>query len=107
MNTHAQTKAIGADVSQLAADARALVQATADVAGEKISGIRQRIADAVDHEKATYGRVRDQAVRGTRAADEALHQHPYPAIAIGIGLGVSVGAVIGYLVTQWWTSPRK
>ena len=107
MNTHAQTKAIGADVSQLATDVRALVQATANVAGEKIGGIRQRISDALDHEMALYGRVRNKALHGTHAADEAMHRHPYPAVAIGIGLGVGLGAAIGYLLKHWGTSLRK
>lgn len=99
------TQAIDADVSQLATDVRALVHATADVAGEKIGGIRQRICDALDHEVALYDRVRNKSLNG--AADEAIHQHPYPAVAIGIGLGVGLGAVIGYHLNHRRTSPQK
>jgi len=96
MNIHKQTQAIGNDMSQLAEDARALVHATADVAGERVAEIRRRLAAALDREMEMCGRVRDRACDGTRAADEAMHEHPYPAIAIGVGLG----ALIGYLVTH-------
>jgi ElaB/YqjD/DUF883 family membrane-anchored ribosome-binding protein len=37
--------------------------------------------------------VRDQAVAGAKATDEAVRAHPWQAVAIGVG----VGALIGYL----------
>jgi len=84
------------DVDTLAEDARALMAATADVAGEKVMEARKRLTAALDRGKVIYGRVRDQAVEGARAADEAVHEHPYQAIALGIGLG----ALIGFLITR-------
>lgn len=80
----------------LAEDARALMAATADVAGEKIGEARKRLAAALDHGKEIYGRVRDKAADGARAADEAVHEHPYQAIAIGVG----IGALVGYLLAR-------
>ena len=84
------------DVDTLAEDARALMAATADVAGEKVMEARKRLTAALDRGKAIYGRVRDQTVEGARAADEAVHEHPYQAIALGVGLG----ALIGFLITR-------
>jgi len=81
-------------MGQLAEDARALMAATADVAGEKVGEARQRLAAALERGKELYGRVRDKTVEGARATDEAVHEHPYQAIAIGVG----VGALIGYLL---------
>jgi len=89
-----QTQAHTTDISDLAEDARALIAATADVAGEKVGEARNRLAAALERGKEIYGRVREKAVEGAKAADEAVHEHPYQAIAIGIG----VGALIGYLV---------
>ena len=80
----------------LADDARALMTATADVAGEKVSDARKRLAAALESGKEIYGRVKAKAVEGAKAADEAVHEHPYQAIAIGVG----VGAIIGYLVAR-------
>ena len=80
----------------LAEDARALMAATADVAGEKVADARKRLAAALDNAKDIAGRVRDKAVEGAQAADEAVREHPY--LAIGIALGV--GALIGFLVAR-------
>ena len=80
----------------LADDARALMTATADVAGEKISDARKRLAAALESGKEIYGRVKAKAVEGAKAADEAVHEHPYQAIAIGVG----VGALLGYLIAR-------
>ncbi|PYI85716.1 MAG: DUF883 domain-containing protein [Verrucomicrobia bacterium] len=82
------------DMSTLAEDARALMAATADVAGEKVSEARQRLGAALESGKEIYGRVRDKTVEGAKAADAAVHEHPYQAIGIALG----VGALIGYLV---------
>jgi ElaB/YqjD/DUF883 family membrane-anchored ribosome-binding protein len=84
------------DINQLAEDARALMAATADVAGEKVGIARKRLAAALDSGKAMAGRVRDQAVAGAKATDQAVRAHPYQAIAIGVG----VGAVIGFLLAR-------
>lgn len=91
-----ETQAIKNDMGQLADDARALMSATADVAGEKVVDARKRLAAALERGKEIYGQVREKAVQGAKAADEAVHEHPYQAIAIGVG----VGALIGYLVAR-------
>jgi ElaB/YqjD/DUF883 family membrane-anchored ribosome-binding protein len=94
MNKH--THESSNDMGTLAEDARALMAATADVAGEKVGEARKRLADALDSAKQLATRVRDRAVEGAKAADEAVHEHPYQAIAIGVG----IGALIGYFVAR-------
>ncbi len=94
MNTHTQD--IGNDLGTIAEDARALMTATADVAGEKVAEARKRLTVALERAKEIAGRVRDRAVEGAKAADEAVHEHPYQAIAIGVG----VGALVGYLIAR-------
>ena len=94
MNKH--TQAIVDDMGRLAEDARALMSATADVAGEKVADARKRLAAALDNAKDIAGRVRDKAVEGAQAADEAVREHPYQAIGIAFG----VGALIGYLAMR-------
>jgi ElaB/YqjD/DUF883 family membrane-anchored ribosome-binding protein len=95
-NMSKETQAFSNDMSQLAEDARALMTATADVAGEKVGEARKRLAAALESGKEIYGRVREKAVEGARAADEAVHEHPYQAI----GIALSVGALIGYLAAR-------
>ena len=91
-----QTQAISDDVSQLAEDARALMVATADVAGEKVGEARKRLAAALESGKELYGRVRDKTVEKAKAVDETIHEHPYQAMGIALGLG----AVVGYLLAR-------
>ena len=84
------------EMDTLAEDARALMAATADVAGEEVSEARKRLAAALESGKEIYGRVREKAVEGVKATDEAVHEHPYQVIGIAFG----VGALIGYLVAR-------
>jgi ElaB/YqjD/DUF883 family membrane-anchored ribosome-binding protein len=91
-----QTQAISNDMGALAEDARALMAATADVAGEKVGEARKRLAAALERGREIAGNVRDKAVAGAKAADEAVHEHPYQAIGIALG----VGALIGFLVAR-------
>ncbi len=91
-----QTQAIGNDMNQLVEDARALMIATADVAGDKVGDARKRLAAALERGREIAVVAREKALEGAKAADEAVHEHPYQAIAIGVG----VGALLGYLVAQ-------
>ena len=84
------------DMGTLAEDARALMAATADVAGEKVSEARKRLAAALASGKQILGRVKDKAVEGAKATDEAVREHPYQAVAVAFG----VGAVVGYLISR-------
>jgi ElaB/YqjD/DUF883 family membrane-anchored ribosome-binding protein len=90
------TPAISHDMGTLAENARALMTATADVAGDKVGEARNRLAAALESGKEIYGRVRDKTVDCTKATDEVVHAHPYQAMGIALG----VGAIIGYLVVR-------
>jgi len=98
-----ETQAVRNDVSQLAEDTRALISATADVAEDKVSEARKRLAAALESGRAIYGRVREQAIEGAKVADQSVRENPYQAIAIGVG----VGALIGYLVARKFASNRN
>ena len=91
-----QTQATSNDLGTLADDARALIAATADVAGEKVSEARKRLAAALDSGRKVFGRVKEKAIEGAKATDQAVHEHPYEAIGIAFG----VGALIGYLLAR-------
>src|SRR5580700_2084509 len=84
------------DMGTLAEDARALVAATADVAGDKVAEARQRLATALDSGKELIGRVREKATEHVKAADQVVRDNPYQTVAIAFG----VGALIGYLAAR-------
>ncbi len=94
MNKH--TQASSHDIGSLAEDARALMAATADVAGEKVSEARNRLSAALERAKEIAGNVRDKAVAGAKVTDQTIRENPYQAIAIGVG----VGAIIGYILAR-------
>jgi ElaB/YqjD/DUF883 family membrane-anchored ribosome-binding protein len=91
-----ETQAISKDMGTLAEDAHALMAATADVAGEKVGEARKRLAAALERAKEIAARVRDKAVAGAKATNEAVHEHPYQAMAVAFG----VGAIVGYLLAR-------
>lgn len=90
-----ETQATSNNVGQLADDARDLLTATADVAGEKVVEARKRLAAALERAKEIGSRLRAKAVEGAKVADEVVHEHPYQAIAIGVGVGALVGYLLG------------
>jgi ElaB/YqjD/DUF883 family membrane-anchored ribosome-binding protein len=90
-----QTQATDNDLGTLAEDARALMAATADVAGEKVGEARKRLAAALENSRQIFGRVRDKAVEGAKAADQTVRENPYQALAIALGVGVVIGYLAG------------
>jgi len=88
--THRQVN----DIGTLAEDARALMTATADVAGEKVSEARKRLAAALESGKELYGRVREKTIEKARVVDETVHEHPYQGIGLDFGVGVLVGVLV-------------
>ena len=89
-------QAVSNEIDTLAEDARALMAATADVAGDKVAEARKRLEAALESGKQLYGRVRDKAIEGARAADVSVRENPYQVIGIALG----VGALVGYLVSR-------
>jgi len=90
------TRTISHDLGTLADDARALMAATADVAGNQVSEARRRLEASLDSGKNILGRAKAKAFEGARATNAAVHQHPYHTIGIALG----VMALIGYLAAR-------
>ena len=93
-----QKQTVGDYMGTLTEGAQALIEATSDMAGEKVDKARKHLAVALERGKEVYGQVRDKALDGAKATDQAVRERPYQAIAIAFG----VGALIGFL-----TAPRR
>lgn len=91
-----ETQTTHNDIGSLAEDARALMAATADVAGEKVGEARNRLAAALERGREIAGNIRDKAVAGAKVTDQTIRENPYQAIAIGVG----VGAILGYILAR-------
>ena len=94
MHTHKHAE--GNDLGTLAEDARALMAATVDVAGDKVTEARKRLNSALESAKNMAGNIRDKAVVGANATDKAIHENPYKAI----GIAVAAGVLLGYLLAR-------
>lgn len=90
-----QKESTDGDRSALAEDARGLMAATADVAGERVSEARKRLAAALERGKEIAGDVRDKAVEGAKVVDQRVRENPYQTVAIGVGVGVLIGYLVG------------
>jgi len=88
--------ALSHDASTLVADARGLLEATAEIADEKVAAARKRLGEALEAGMETYEHVQERVVRGAKIADKTVREHPYQSMAIAFG----VGAVIGYLISR-------
>lgn len=95
MNNRFETpEAVKHDAACLANEARALLEATAEVADEKVTEARKRLEAVLAESKTTLARVREKAVQGARVADEAVRKHPYESLLAAFGVGALVGCLI-------------
>jgi ElaB/YqjD/DUF883 family membrane-anchored ribosome-binding protein len=78
----------------LADDARALIAATADIAEAKVVEARKRVLAALEQSKGTYQDLRDSALEGAKAVDQAVHEYPYAALGIAFVAGAVLGCVL-------------
>jgi ElaB/YqjD/DUF883 family membrane-anchored ribosome-binding protein len=78
----------GANTVHLMDDARALLSATANVAGAKVSEARERLKTAV-----TTGK--QSVIVRAQATDKVIRANPYHSIAIGAGLALLAGFFLG------------
>jgi ElaB/YqjD/DUF883 family membrane-anchored ribosome-binding protein len=82
--------------TDLADDAKALLAATADVAGEKVAAARHRLATALEKGKEAWGRVQEKAYEGAKEVDQVVRKHPYETAGVAFGLGL----LLGFLLTR-------
>lgn len=94
MDRYETPDALRHDAHAMIEAARALIEATAEVTDNKVAAARQRLVQAVETGQTAWSRLQEKAVEGTRAADRAVHDHPYPTIATAFGLGALVALVL-------------
>jgi len=87
------------DLKAVIADAEALLRATANQTGEKVSAARERIQDSLDRAKTKLSDLEDVVFdtsrQAARATDEFVHDHPWQAVGVAAGIGLIVGMLIG------------
>jgi ElaB/YqjD/DUF883 family membrane-anchored ribosome-binding protein len=92
MNKH--RNGIKDNIQDLVEDTRALLAATADVAGDKVTAARERVASALEAAKETYAETQKSVAAGAKATDRLIRDHPYQSIAIAFGAGALIGLLL-------------
>jgi ElaB/YqjD/DUF883 family membrane-anchored ribosome-binding protein len=95
MNNQFETPtAVKHDSTTLADEVRVLLEATADLADEKVSEARKRLEAALSDSRPALQRVREKALQSAKVADEAVRRHPYETVAAAFGIGALIGCLI-------------
>jgi ElaB/YqjD/DUF883 family membrane-anchored ribosome-binding protein len=95
MTTSEANERLAADLKLLMRDAEELLKATAGEAGEKLKEVRNRLTRAVESAKATCQDLQETTVKGAKAVDETVREHPYESIGIAFGVGLLIGVLVG------------
>lgn len=94
MNMNTGINSLSGPARNLVEDARELIEATANVAGEKVAEARRRLGAAIDKGKDAWLVVQDSAVSGAKATDRVIRANPYPSVGIAFGLGLLLGFLV-------------
>lgn len=96
MSRYETPEALRHDSHTLAVDARALLDATANIADEAVAEARQRLTEALESSKDFRNRIKERAVDAAKATDKTIRENPYQSIGIAFG----VGALVGFLLAR-------
>ena len=88
------------DLRAVLDDAQALAQGGVQSGDAQLDALRSRFADQMQRIRQQLDGLEDRTLAKAReaakAADEAVHAHPYTAI----GIAAAVGALVGLLVSR-------
>jgi ElaB/YqjD/DUF883 family membrane-anchored ribosome-binding protein len=93
------SKEIVSNMKSVVSDVEEVLRATADVAGDKIGELRERIADRLRDAKLRIADAEETLLVRTRAAaratDDYVAENPWRAVGIAAGIGLLLGVIIG------------
>jgi len=94
MSNYETPDAVRHDASTLAEDARALLQATSEIADVKVAEARKRLERALAAGREAYDCVQEKVRDSASAADQCIRENPYPSMGVAFGLGAVIGVLI-------------
>ncbi|HEX5685130.1 MAG TPA: DUF883 domain-containing protein [Ideonella sp.] len=88
-------KGLATNLRHMIDEADHMLASAADSGDQAFEAVRHQFSDQVRHMRARLDDVEDAAVhrarRAARAANQAVHEHPYGAIGVAAAVGLLVG----------------
>jgi ElaB/YqjD/DUF883 family membrane-anchored ribosome-binding protein len=95
MTTLEAKQNLSEDLKNVGRDARQLLSAAAEKAGEKTDQFRARFGTTLESTKAAAKRAQAKTVSAAKATDKCVRNHPYQTITVFFGLGLLAGILLG------------
>jgi ElaB/YqjD/DUF883 family membrane-anchored ribosome-binding protein len=87
------------DMKAVVSDAEEILRATANVAGDKMVEVREkiemRLRDAKERLADAEAKLVDKTKAAARATDDFVHDQPWKAVGVAAALGLALGVLIG------------
>jgi ElaB/YqjD/DUF883 family membrane-anchored ribosome-binding protein len=98
MTYQASTQRLKDDLAAVVRDAELLMQASADVGGQKTAEARARIRESLDAAKRRLHEAEQSAIRhgeeAVHATEDYARRNPWQAMGIAAGVGLIVGVLL-------------
>jgi ElaB/YqjD/DUF883 family membrane-anchored ribosome-binding protein len=94
MSAYETPTAVRHDAATLAAEAQALLEATAEIADQKVADARKRLAQALEVARQSISKMQQGALEGARCVDQAVRANPYQSMAVAFALGAWAGVLL-------------
>ena len=104
MKTYQANERLMGDLKLAMRDAEALLKGAGGAARKTGSEVRNRLGNAMQLAKTTYGRVQDQTVGAAKATDQVIHRHTYKSLGLALCAGLCIGALIARRTRSIWSA---